>query len=362
MESLQLVQDNYYKDKTVLVTGHTGFKGSWLCVMLQLAGAKVVGYSLPAAGEENLFSLCHVADGMCSIEGDIRDLAHLKQVFEEYHPEIVFHLAAQPIVRESYQNPVYTYETNVMGTVNLMECVRTTGGVHSVLNVTTDKVYKDVRNKPYSENDELGGFDPYSNSKACSELVTRCYFDSFLNKENKTVITVRAGNVIGGGDFSANRIVPDCIKSIVALKPIKVRNPNSIRPYQHVFDALNAYLYIIEKLYDSKKFHSFNVGPSSDSVIDTKTLVNILCDYCTPNCGWEDISNSSSPHETTCLLLNSDKIKTELGWHPKFDIYNSLKGTADWYMENYFRPKNIIEYSTKLVNDYLEFTGNDRYE
>ena len=239
-----------------------------------------------------------------------------------------------------------------MGTVNVLEASRYSS-VKCILNVTTDKVYKDVKNKPYSENDELGGFDPYSNSKACSELVTRCYFDSFFNKENKTVITVRAGNVIGGGDFSANRIVPDCIKSIVALNPIKVRNPNSIRPYQHVFDALNAYLYIIEKLYDSKTFHSFNVGPSSDSVIDTKTLVNILCDYCKPNCGWEDISNSSSPHETTCLLLNSDKIKTELGWHPKFDIYNSLKSTADWYMENCFHPKSIIEYSIEKINNYL---------
>lgn len=353
---------NFYRNKKVFITGCTGFKGSWLCQMLICLGVKqIIGYSLEPPTEPSLFNILKLKNKITYIKGDILNDKKLKNSIKKYSPDIVIHLAAQPLVLESYMCPQHTFNTNVMGTVNVLEASRCSS-VKCILNVTTDKVYKDVRNKPYSENDELGGFDPYSNSKACSELVTRCYFDSFLNKENKTVITVRAGNVIGGGDFSANRIVPDCIKSIVALKPIKVRNPNSIRPYQHVFDALNAYLYIIEKLYDSKKFHSFNVGPSSDSVIDTKTLVNILCDYCTPNCGWEDISNSSSPHETTCLLLNSDKIKTELGWHPKFDIYNSLKGTADWYMENYFRPKNIIEYSTKLVNDYLEFTGNDRYE
>ena len=353
---------NFYRNKKVFITGCTGFKGSWLCQMLICLGVKqIIGYSLEPPTEPSLFNILKLKNKITYIKGDILNDKKLKNSIKKYSPDIVIHLAAQPLVLESYMCPQHTFNTNVMGTVNVLEASRCSS-VKCILNVTTDKVYKDVKNKPYSENDELGGFDPYSNSKACSELVTRCYFDSFLNKENKTVITVRAGNVIGGGDFSANRIVPDCIKSIVALKPIKVRNPNSIRPYQHVFDALNAYLYIIEKLYDSKTFHSFNVGPNSDSVIDTKTLVNILCDYCTPNRGWEYISNSSSPHETTCLLLNSDKIKTELGWHPKFDIYNSLKGTADWYMENYFRPKNIIEYSTKLVNDYLEFTGNDRYE
>ena len=353
---------NFYKNKKIFITGCTGFKGSWLCQMLICLGVKqIVGYSLDPPTKPALFNILKLKNKITYIKGDILDDKKLKNSIKKYSPDIVIHLAAQPLVLESYMHPQHTFNTNVMGTVNVLEASRYSS-VKCILNVTTDKVYRDVKNKPYSENDELGGFDPYSNSKACSELVTRCYFDSFLNKENKTVITVRAGNVIGGGDFSANRIVPDCIKSIVALNPIKVRNPNSIRPYQHVFDALNAYLYIIEKLYDSKTFHSFNVGPSSDSVIDTKTLVNILCDYCKPNCGWEDISNSSSPHETTCLLLDSDKIKTELGWHPKFDIYNSLKNTADWYMENCFHPKNIIEYSTKLVNDYLKFTGDARYE
>ena len=344
---------NFYKNKKIFITGCTGFKGSWLCQMLICLGVKqIVGYSLDPPTKPALFNILKLKNKITYIKGDILDDKKLKNSIKKYSPDIVIHLAAQPLVLESYMHPQHTFNTNVMGTVNVLEASRYSS-VKCILNVTTDKVYRDVKNKPYSENDELGGFDPYSNSKACSELVTRCYFDSFLNKENKTVITVRAGNVIGGGDFSANRIVPDCIKSIVALNPIKVRNPNSIRPYQHVFDALNAYLYIIEKLYDSKTFHSFNVGPNSDSVIDTKTLVNILCDYCIPNRGWEDISNSSSPHETNCLLLNSDKIKTELGWHPKFDIYNSLKSTADWYMENCFHPKSIIEYSIEKINNYL---------
>ena len=301
---------NFYKNKKIFITGCTGFKGSWLCQMLICLGVKqIIGYSLDPPTKPALFNILKLKNKITYIKGDILDDKKLKNSIKKYSPDIVIHLAAQPLVLESYMHPQHTFNTNVMGTVNVLEASRYSS-VKCILNVTTDKVYRDVKNKPYSENDELGGFDPYSNSKACSELVTRCYFDSFLNKENKTVITVRAGNVIGGGDFSANRIVPDCIKSIVALNPIKVRNPNSIRPYQHVFDALNAYLYIIEKLYDSKTFHSFNVGPNNDSIINTKTLVNILCDYCIPNRGWEDISNSSSPHETNCLLLNSDKIKT----------------------------------------------------
>lgn len=344
---------DFYRDKKVFITGCTGFKGAWLCQMLICLGVKqIIGYSLNPPTEPSLFNILKLKNKITYIKGDILNDKKLENSIKKYSPDIVIHLAAQPLVLESYKHPQNTFNTNVMGTVNVLEASRHSS-VKCVLNVTTDKVYKDVKNIPYSENDELGGFDPYSNSKACSELVTKCYFDSFLSKENKTVITVRAGNVIGGGDFSANRIVPDCIKSIIALTPIKVRNPNSVRPYQHVFDALNAYLHIIEKLYNSKTYHTFNVGPDNNSVIDTKTLVNILCDYCSPNCGWKDVSNTSSPHETSCLLLNSDKLRNELNWHSKFDIYNLLKNTADWYMENCFHPKNIIEYSIEKINKYL---------
>ena len=345
---------DFYKDKKVFITGCTGFKGSWLCQMLICLGTKqIIGYSLNPPTEPSLFNILKLKNKITYIKGDILNDKKLKNNIKKYSPDIVVHLAAQPLVLESYKHPQNTFNTNVMGTVNVLEASKHSS-VKCILNVTTDKVYKDTKKEPYVENDELGGFDPYSNSKACSELVTKCYFDSFLSKENKTVITVRAGNVIGGGDFSANRIVPDCIKSIIALNPIKVRNPNSIRPYQHVFDALNAYLCIIEKLYNSKTFHSFNVGPDNNSVIDTKTLVNILCNYCSPNYGWKDVSTNLSPHETSCLLLNSNKLKNELGWHPKFDIYTSLKKTVDWYMENCFHPKNIIEYSTEMVENYLK--------
>ena len=203
---------DFYRGKTVLVTGHTGFKGSWLCVMLQMAGANVVGYALKPAENQNLFRLSGIEGQIHSIEGDIRDLDHLKAVFDEFHPEVVFHLAAQPIVRESYENPVYTYETNVIGTVNILECVRTTSGVKSVLNVTTDKVYENKEwDWGYRETDALDGYDPYSNSKSCSELVTHSYKKSFLNEQQIAISTARAGNVIGGGDFARDRIIPDCV-------------------------------------------------------------------------------------------------------------------------------------------------------
>ena len=217
---------DFYRGKTVFVTGHTGFKGSWLCVMLQMAGANVVGYALKPTEEQNLYQLSGIEDQMRSIEGDIRDLRHLKAVFEEFHPEIVFHLAAQPIVRESYNNPVYTYETNVIGTVNLLECVRCIPGVKSVLNVTTDKVYENKEwDWGYRETDVLDGYDPYSNSKSCSELVTHSYKKAFLREQNIAVSTARAGNVIGGGDFAKDRIVPDCVRAAMAGEEIIIRNP-----------------------------------------------------------------------------------------------------------------------------------------
>ena len=243
MESLE-----FYQGKTVLVTGHTGFKGSWLCVMLQMAGANVVGYALKPAEEQKLFQLSGIKGRMNSIEGDIRDLNHLKAVFDEVHPEIVFHLAAQPIVRESYETPVYTYETNVMGTVNMLECVRTTPGVKSVLNVTTDKVYENKEwDWGYRETDVLDGYDPYSNSKSCSELVTHSYKKSFRNEQKIAVSTARAGNVIGGGDFAKNRIIPDCVRACMEGNEILIRNPYSIRPFQHVLEPLYAYLMIAEQ-------------------------------------------------------------------------------------------------------------------
>ena len=230
---------DFYKGKKILVTGHTGFKGSWMSQMLLLAGAEVSGYALSAPTSPSLFELCGLADEMNSVEGDIRDLEKMKKVFLEVRPEIVIHMAAQPIVRESYRTPVYTYETNVMGTVNLLECVRLSDSVRSVINVTTDKVYKNREwYWGYRENEELNGHDPYSNSKSCSELVTSSYKECFLNEADIAVSTVRAGNVIGGGDFAADRIIPDCVRAVENGNNIVVRNPYSVRPYEHVLEPI----------------------------------------------------------------------------------------------------------------------------
>ena len=231
-----MVDLSFYCDKTVLVTGHTGFKGTWLCKVLIKAGAKVIGYSLNPPTNPNLFSLSKIENDMISIIGDIRDYETMKTVFEKYNPEIVIHLAAQPIVRDSYLLPRYTYDVNVMGTVNVLDCVRTTKSVRSCLNVTTDKVYYNCEcpNHPFSEDEPLDGYDPYSNSKSCSELVTHAYKRSFFDVTDCAVSTARAGNVIGGGDFANNRIIPECIRAIEAKSTIVVRNPRSIRPYPHV--------------------------------------------------------------------------------------------------------------------------------
>ena len=242
---------SFYKGKKVLITGHTGFKGAWLCKMLSLAGAKVTGYALEPPTTPSLFEIAEIAKDVDSIIGDIRDYAHLKNVFDGVQPEIVLHLAAQPIVREGYKNPAYTYETNVMGTVNVLECVRNSSSVKSVLNVTTDKVYLNKEWEwGYRENEELDGYDPYSNSKSCSELVTHSYKRSFFSDGKVAISTARAGNVIGGGDFAEDRIVPDCIRAVNEKRTIMVRNPFSTRPYQHVLEPLYAYLLIAAKQYE----------------------------------------------------------------------------------------------------------------
>lgn len=249
---------SFYQHKKVLITGHTGFKGTWLCALLVQAGAQVTGYSLEPPTDPSVFALTNMDERVHSVIGDIRDLAHLKSVFEETKPEIVIHMAAQPIVRESYKNPVYTYETNVMGTVHVLECVRTCESVRSFVNVTTDKVYLN-REWPwgYRENEELNGYDPYSNSKSCSELVTGCYKNSFFGEEggrNVSVSTVRAGNVIGGGDFAVDRIIPDCVRAVLNGQEIIVRNPYSTRPYQHVLEPLAVYLMIAQKQYEDSNY------------------------------------------------------------------------------------------------------------
>lgn len=322
---------SFYKGKKVLVTGHTGFKGSWLSKILVMAGAEVTGYSLEAPTEPNLFALAGLEGKMNSVIGDVRDFEHLKAVFAQAQPEIVLHLAAQPIVRDSYKDPRYTYETNVMGTVNLLECVRHCPSVKSVLNVTTDKVYHN--NEwcwGYREDEPLDGFDPYSNSKSCSELVTHSYINSFFDKpESPAVSTARAGNVIGGGDFANDRIIPDCVRAMAAGKTIGVRNPYSTRPYQHVLEPLAVYLTIAQKQYEDKTFAGFyNVGPDDCDCVTTGELVDLFCKYWGGNAAWENQAEANAPHEANFLKLDCSKIKTVFGWKPRWHIEECMEMTT----------------------------------
>ena len=298
----------FYKGKKILVTGHTGFKGAWLSKILLDAGAEVIGYSLEPNTEPSLFKILDLEKKLNSIIGDIADLEKLERVFEEYKPEIVFHLAAQPIVLDSYKEPVYTYMTNIMGTVNLLECVRKTESVKSVINVTTDKVYENMEWEwGYRENERLNGYDPYSNSKSCSELVTHSYKVSFFNNKKIAISTVRAGNVIGGGDFANFRIIPDCIRAMKNNKIIEVRNPSSTRPYQHVLEPLFAYLLIAKMQYEDFNYaSSYNIGPSEDNCVTTEKLVEIFCKKWGDGANWK-VVNFDAPHEANFLKLDCFK-------------------------------------------------------
>lgn len=288
---------NFYKGKKVFITGHTGFKGSWLCKILTNVGAEVTGYSLNPPTSPSLFEIAKIEDDIHSVIGDIRYLDSLKSVFDEAQPEIVLHLAAQPIVRDSYNDPRYTYETNVMGTVNICECVRKSKTVKSFLNVTTDKVYLNKEwNWGYRENEELDGYDPYSNSKSCSELVTHSYINSFFNEMGIAVSTARAGNVIGGGDFANDRIIPDCVRAAIKNDDIVVRNPFSTRPYQHVLEPLYAYLMIAAMQYEDNKYAGYyNVGPDDIDCYQTGAIVDVFVSKWGDNMKWIDPFPSDVP-------------------------------------------------------------------
>lgn len=322
---------NFFSNKRVLVTGHSGFKGSWLCMLLTMAGAEVTGFALPPAGEESLFALAGIAGRIRSVLGDIRDFEALKATFDEAKPEFVLHLAAQPIVREGYRDPVGTYHTNVMGTVHVLECVRQSGCVKSFLNVTTDKVYQNCQWPwGYRETDRLNGFDPYANSKSCSELVTDSYRNSFLSDGPAAVSTARAGNVIGGGDFAPDRIIPDCIRAAREKRPIQVRNPLSVRPYQHVLDPLAAYLLIARRQYEDRRFAGcYNVGPDACDCISTGELADLFCRAWGGETRWENVGGSG-PHEDAVLKLDCSKIRSTLGWSPRWHVDRAVAETVNW--------------------------------
>ena len=344
----------FYQGKRVLVTGHTGFKGSWLCQMLVGAGAQVTGYSLTPPTEPSLFALAGLESRMNSVIGDVRDFAHLKAVFEESRPEIVLHLAAQPIVRESYRTPRETYETNVMGTVNLLECVRICGGVKSVLNVTTDKVYHNNEWAwGYRENEPLDGFDPYSNSKSCSELVTHSYKNSFFADGAVAISTARAGNVIGGGDFAADRIVPDCVRAAQKHQTIGVRNPWSTRPYQHVLEPLCAYLMVAQKQYEDGKFAGYyNVGPDDCDCLNTGDLVNLFCEKWGEGLRWENQAEPNAPHEANFLKLDCSLLKATFGWKPRWHIAETIEKTVD-FSKAWLQGENISAVMDRQIQQFF---------
>lgn len=354
-----MMTDSFYEGKKVLVTGHTGFKGAWLCGLLLRLGAEVSGYALEPPTVPSLFELTGMKDRMDSVRGDVRDLEHLRQTFDRARPEIVIHMAAQPIVRESYANPVYTYDVNVMGTVNVLECVRTSGSVRSFLNVTTDKVYKNREwDWGYRENEELNGFDPYSNSKSCSELATESYRNSFFADRRTAVSTARAGNVIGGGDFAADRIIPDCVRAIMEKRSVVLRNPDSIRPYQHVLEPLSAYLLIARKQYEDPEFAgSYNVGPAEDSCVRTGELVRTFCELWRAETGGElawEYTGAGGPHEAYYLKLDCSRIRNTLGWTPRWDYRMMLQKTVEWTAA-YLRGRNVSEVMERQIGEYFGF-------
>ncbi|MBP9989081.1 MAG: CDP-glucose 4,6-dehydratase [Ruminococcus sp.] len=344
----------FYKGKKVFVTGHTGFKGTWLCKILSLAGAFVTGYSLEPPTTPSLFDISGVENEINSVIGDIRDFDALKACFDKAKPEIVFHLAAQPIVRDSYKNPKYTYETNVIGSLNILECIRNADfKVKSFLNVTTDKVYE---NKEwawgYRENEPLDGFDPYSNSKSCSELLTHSYKCSFFTSPDSTAIsTARAGNVIGGGDFANDRIIPDCIRAAVDKRDIIVRNPYSTRPYQHVLEPLSAYLMIaMEQYTDTSKSGWYNVGPDECDCVTTGELVNLFCEKW-GSISWKNQSEANAPHEANFLKLDCSKIKTTFNWSPRWHISDAIEKTCQW-TKVWLDGGNISEEMEKEIKEF----------
>ncbi len=354
-----MINPNFWQGKRVLITGHTGFKGSWLALWLQTLGAEVVGYALEAPTQPSMFELAAVAEGMTSILGDIRDLTHLQQVTSDFEPEVVMHLAAQPLVRKSYQFPVETYSTNVMGTVHLLEAVRQVGGVRAVVCVTSDKCYHN-RNWvwSYREDELLGGYDPYSSSKACAELVTSAYRNSFFTPSGSAtpptaIATARVGNVIGGGDWSEDRLVPDALRCLMQNKPLLVRNPHATRPWQHVLEPLNGYLMLTERLYaDEQSFsEAWNFGSSDIYPKSVVWMVEQLIALWGSDIAWE-LDKNSHPHEESYLKVDCSKAHTKLGWMPKLDVKTTLSWIVDW-TKAFQAGADMRRYSQEQIHNFM---------
>jgi CDP-glucose 4,6-dehydratase len=353
-----MIDKRFWKDKRVFITGHTGFKGSWLCLWLHALGAKITGYALAPPTDPSLFELCRMDRLVHSVTGDVRSRESLTNALEATQPEIIIHMAAQALVRESYKNPVETYSVNIMGTVNLFESVRKSRTVRTMINVTTDKCYE---NREwcwgYRENEPVGGYDPYSSSKACSELVTSCYRDSFFNpKDYEThgvaVATARAGNVIGGGDWAADRLVPDCLRAFLKGEKISIRNPRSIRPWQHVLEPLNGYLLLAQRLYEkgSEYAEAWNFGPHEADARTVEWVVKRLCDQWGRNASYE-IDKGAHLHESYSLKLDCSKARERLGWRPRWNVEQALDKVIEW-VRDYRAGKDVASVCRHQIEEY----------
>ena len=346
--------EEFYKGRKVFVTGHTGFKGSWLCHLLLYLGAEVTGYATLPPTDPSIYELTGLSGRIHSVIGDVRDGEKLKNAMREAEPEIVLHLAAQPIVRESYRNPVYTYETNVMGTVHVLEAVRAVESVRSFLNVTTDKVYQNNEWEwGYRETDPLDGYDPYSNSKSCSELVTHSYQKSFFTDGRCAISTARAGNVIGGGDFAADRIIPDCVRAALTGQDIIVRNPFSTRPYQHVLEPLCAYLMIAMRQYEDNSFSgNYNVGPDDRDCVTTGELADLFCESWGDGMRWIN-KYDGGPHEANFLKLDCSRIKSVFGWKSVWRVSEAVERTVAW-SRAYAGGEDVTGVMGRQIGGYLQ--------
>jgi len=351
--------NNIFKDKQVLITGHTGFKGAWLSIWLHELGAKITGYALAPPTQPCLFETSAISTRVDSTAGDVRNFEELRKLIKSSKPEIVFHLAAQTIVRKSYKDSLETYETNIMGTVNLLEACRDSVSVRVIVVVTSDKCYEIMdHNRGYKENDPIGGHDPYSSSKGCAELITAAYRKSYFNNENSknhkiSLVSVRAGNVIGGGDWAEDRLVPDCVKALAQKKPIVVRYPDAIRPWQHVLDPLYGYLLLVSRLYENRPElrGAWNFGPDDDAFKPVKWIVSQLSER------WgHDVplimDQKNNSFEDNCLWLDSGKAKSGIGWSPKWSIATALQKTVEWYKAFYSNEADMFNLTVNQISDY----------
>lgn len=355
--SLEKMVTDFWKDKTVLVTGHTGFKGSWLSLWLQSLGANVVGYALAPPSSPNLFEAAAVADGMTSLYGDIRNLGQMQEAMAAHRPEIVIHMAAQSLVRHSYQHPVETYATNVMGTVNVLEAVRHVPEVRAVVVITSDKCYENQEwDWGYRENEAMGGYDPYSNSKGCAELVTSAYRQSFFNNAGNAVgvASARAGNVIGGGDWAEDRLIPDMVRAVSQKRPVLIRNPHAIRPWQHVLEPLSGYLLLARRLHEegAKYAEGWNFGPRDEDAREVQWIVERFTGLWGEGAAWTH-DRAEHPHEARHLKLDCSKARNRLSWQPRWALGQALEHIAAWH-KAHLRGENMREFSLKQI---LEYSG-----